>query len=357
MESVEPTPKRLDEWLGTQPHKWFPGGENYANRFTTIASEIKKIAREIDRAALVAELRKEKTPIEDVVYLTHHGPDHVENVIRRASDLVLSSGSMVSPYEAYLLLVGILIHDIGLIHGRAGHAAECRRMLWELGDKVGDDTPEKQVIADIACAHSDGVSGDRDTIGRLEPACYTLGCMVRPQLLAAVLRFADELADDKSRASRFLIEQRLITKRSEVFHAYSNCLHSVVVAGRGVSLIFYLTDNEALKLYGKGDGETYLLEEILERSLKMHLERVYCMRFFPPDHRVDRIDVKIEVAGSRIDSFLHVLDTITYRLTDGGYPNPPTGGIYTLCPSLQGRADECRRKLAEARREREDDKV
>lgn len=357
MGSVAQPPKRLDEWLGTQAPTSFPGAANYAHRFTTIADEFEKIARETDRAALLAELRKETKPIEDVVYLTHHDPGHVDTVIQRASDLVMLSEAAVTPYEAYLLLVSIHVHDAGLVYGRAGHAEACRKILWALGGKAGDDTPEKQVIADIASAHSTGVSGDRDTIGKLQPACHTLGQRVRPQFLAAVLRFADELADDKSRASRFLLDQHLITKSSEVFHAYSSSLHSVVVADRGVSLVFYLTDKEALARYTKGNGETYLLEEILARSLKMHLERVYCMRFFPPERRVDSIDVKIEVAGSRQNSFLRVLDAIAYQLTDGGYPEPPPGGIYALCPALEGRADECRRKLAEARGERQNGQV
>ena len=34
-----------------------------------------------------------------------------------------------------------------------------------------------------------------------------------------------------------------------------------------------------------------------------------------------------------------------------------TDGIYALCPDLEGRAEECRRKLADARGERQDGQV
>ena len=65
------------------------------------------------------------TSAEDQGIYTDHGPDHFDSVIRYAGKLlnlpVVIEGNekiCISPYEVFILLVSILLHDAGNIYGR-----------------------------------------------------------------------------------------------------------------------------------------------------------------------------------------------------------------------------------------------
>ena len=260
-------------------------------------------------------------------WLTDHGTQHITTVIRRASELLVDGESLLlTPYEAFLLLTAIHFHDVGNVFGRDKHERHITRLMQELDDSlIGSDGIERRMIRDIAKAHggyADSEGHDKDTIGRLswEPARNNRE--PRVQLLAAVLRFADELADDYTRTSRFLIDNQLIRK-SEVYHVYADRLRQVRIRpeDRKVVLQFELDSTHATKKYWKGRRKVYLYDEIVERSLKMHREHVYCLRFMQPHVRIDTIDVSIEVTT---DSYLTVLKKVTFSLVQRGYPDRPT---------------------------------
>jgi hypothetical protein len=214
--------------------------------------------------------------------------------------------------------------------------------MKRLGSRAGDDELEKKVITDIAAAHGGHADdGGKDTISHLipEPTIRLLSEDVRVQFLAALLRFADEIADDRGRASRFALAAGAIPPKSRIYHQYSQSLHSVTVGEREITLDFDLSEAVAEDRFEKKIAalycETYLLDEIFERSLKMHLERMYCMRFLRPWIRLDEVRVNIEVYEVRDGRYGRRLEQIRYRLSEIGYPERPGGGIRDLCPELK----------------------
>ena len=74
-----------------------------------------------------------------------------------------------------------------------------------------------------------------------------------------------------------------------------------------------------------------MLDEIYERTLKMHRERSYCMRFLRPEISIDRIDVEIKVYSK---DYGRELAKIPYRLEESGYPESSAGGVLSACPSI-----------------------
>ena len=88
-------------------------------------------------------------------WLTDHGVGHVSTVIRRVEDLTFKNGRCVlSPYEAYLVLVAAHVHDVGNVFGRERHEKRAKEILFALESNcVGDDNIEKRMIFDIAMAH------------------------------------------------------------------------------------------------------------------------------------------------------------------------------------------------------------
>jgi len=318
--------KTLRDWLADAPKHQFPGGgaPDYWKRFEALEDYLNTyVHKHVTAGAMIA----------DGGYLTDHGPDHIRTVIQRASDLARSPHFTLTPYEAYLFLAATHIHDVGNIFARATHEITSEEVMEKLGLLLGEDRVEQIAIHSIAGAHGGTIDGDKDKIRRLAPEDYIMGATIRPRTLAALLRFADELADDRSRAARFLLELGKVPKSSEVYHQYASALHSVVarVPGDTVELRFSMTKDDACRTFGKGSDQVYLLDEIFERAVKMHRERMYCMRFLRPEISVERIRVKVEVFGPKFSGTPKV---IPFSLEEAGYPELPGRTIHALCPEL-----------------------
>ena len=134
----------------------------------------------------------------------------------------------------------------------------------------------------------------------------------------------------------------------EAYHAYSHALLSSEVREGAISFGFELTRDLATRKMQKGTKHVYLLDEIYERTLKTHIERMYCMRFVRSHVLVDRIHVKIKVFDTFDEDNMpkNICDPISYCLCEKGYPEKPPGGIHKLCPELKGlTGKELRKKL------------
>ena len=99
---------------------------------------------------------------------------------------------------------------------------------------------------------------------------------------------------------------------------------------------FDVRKSDALRTFRKKDKksqtvDTYLIDEILSRTMKTHYERVYCSRFMRPIVDVVGLSVRIEVTDNIQYSLLR---QITFRLQESGYPDVDARDIYKLCPDL-----------------------
>ncbi len=322
----------LDLWLSQQPDASFPHhmGQKYPLRYESVSEYLNyNVHPHVEKGALV----------QNDGYLTDHGPEHIKMVIRRAGELLghpVSSYPQLDTYEVYLLLMAAHFHDIGNLYGRKEHEKKTGPIMDHLGNLVGTEMVEKKAIRQIASSHGGSINGDKDTIHRLSKRDPLLGVDVNFQAIAAILRFADELADDSTRAARALIELGVIPTKSEVFHAYSKSLQSVQVKpSQGlVVLRFSFLKSAATYKFGKGRRKVYLLDEIYERTLKMHFERQYCMRFMREFVKIDALDVKIEIYEDE-NSMTPCIDPIGYRLEEKGYPTSKDVKIAELCPDVR----------------------
>ena len=255
----------------------------------------------------------------DQVLLTDHGPRHVAKVIRRIGELTRIDGSfVVEPKDAYFLAVAAHLHDVGNYLGRDEHEKRAREVLFDLEESlIGRDNFEKRFILDIARAHGGEVEGSKDTIGRLS-------ANGNRRKLAAILRFADELAEDKERTSTadasILANDECLRKKSEVFHVYAGCLDRVEIDHdtRSVRFSFEMLCSHLSNTYYKEGALVYLLDKVFERTLKAHREQVYCSKFMIPDVVSDTVDVEINVCSERYE---RVLGLFHYTLAQRGYPS------------------------------------
>jgi len=259
---------------------------------------------------------------------THHDLGHVDDVIRKAGQIVgLGSEANtpaiehMKPYEVFVLLVACLIHDAGNKTGRKGHAAKARKILGDVSD---DRLPQKEIsiISNVAKAHGgETLSGGKDTIGELSPKDGVDNTKVRPQMLAAILRLADELAENYRRASTRnepeSIFPNLYCKRISPHVDYES---------RRLTLDFTLSDKDCKLLEKDEHGvEMYFLDYIANRVSKTELERRYCDRYLRGFATFEETRVKIELLRKAEDW----ADPIFFTLKENGYPTDKPSEIVT----------------------------
>ncbi len=75
----------------------------------------------------------------------------------------------------------------------------------------------------------------------------------------------------------------------------------------------------ASQTFNKRGRQTYLLDEIYDRTLKMERERRYCMRYLRPCFSLDRIKIEIVIQNADPKK-AHLHYTIPYTLEENGYP-------------------------------------
>lgn len=246
--------------------------------------------------------------------LTDHGVNHVQSVIQHANDII-SDVKQLTGYEIYLLLLSIHFHDVGNIYGRYEHEQKIEGIINDLGKELPLDIPEKQFINDIATAHGGYCDGDKDTIRHIGSDQKYGNVDVRPKMLAAILRFADEISDDLGRAK---FDFR-IPKANEVFHEYSKALLPVSIEGSTILLHYQIPYELTQRKVGKGSKETYLYDEILSRIAKCMRELEYCRKYACGLIKVSSLSVKIEIIqNGTFRPMKKVGDS--FRLTLQGYP-------------------------------------
>ncbi|MCW3490232.1 HD domain-containing protein [Dethiobacter alkaliphilus] len=258
-------------------------------------------------------------------FLTDHGQEHVAMVIQRAGLILGAKVEKLLGYEIFLLLLAIHFHDVGNIYGREKHEERIFEVMEKLGQRLPLDTPSKRLVAKIAMAHGGEYNGCKDTVSNLLESEYLQGIAIRTALLASILRFADEIADDHTRSSRFMHEQGIIPAMNKLYHDYSACLQPAAIEGSTLILKYDIPYNLAVRQSTKESSSSqnglchvYLYDEILNRLKKCLCELDYCQKYSQGFIGITSIRAEIEV--HQPDKLNPVYkDKIMFRLS--GYPS------------------------------------
>jgi hypothetical protein len=222
--------------------------------------------------------------------------------------------------------------------GREGHVVSLQDVMRTAGEACGRDEIERILLRKIAQAHGGTLRGVRDSNDKigltLEPVVSFTEDDARPRVISSILRFADELSDDKKRAYKTLLEINKIPKKSQVFHAYATSLEAVTIKHdeKSVELRFFIHKDFTLEKFGKLEEEIYLLDEVYNRTMKINLGRIYCMQFCKKLIDIEKIVVEIRFYANFVDDEL--FPPINFTLCDSGYPETHRDGIYGLCDTL-----------------------
>ena len=232
-----------------------------------------------------AKLKKEVYPYIRATEpdLTDHGQDHVRTVLRNLMELLSDDGMIktLTGIELYFLGMLVLFHDVGNLYGRENHHQNVSQVFDDVRGTSPSIRREKTLIVRAARAHTGlAADGTPDTLQDLPIDEQLEGRKVRFQQMAAILRFADELAEGPERTSHFMREQGLFATESEIYHEYSAATN-VLIDRPGRRIV--LTYEVAVQKEGGRDERTSklltFLKFVFDRIGKLDQERRYA-RFY-----------------------------------------------------------------------------
>ena len=189
-----------------------------------------------------------------------------ENAILLLSDDGIKK---LSGIEMYCLGMFILFHDTGNVYGRKNHHKKVGRVFDCIRDKDISLRHEKTLVVRATSAHTGKAQdGSCDTLKEVAELDHLANRPVRLRELAAILRFADELAEGPQRTSEFMQVEDLYESESKKFHDYAS--RTTILIDRQNSRIFitYTIDIDI----NKPDELSDFLSFVFERIQKLNQE-------------------------------------------------------------------------------------
>jgi hypothetical protein len=254
--------------------------------------------------------------------ITDHGEMHIQDVLQRAYEIVNMDRVSFTPLELYILCMSILVHDVGNLSGREEHTVK----INDYFNHTIFNTIDKDHIKIVTLVASKHGGKNCDTIGSLLNAGILDGDRLDLCKIAAVLRFADELAEGKQRTSSILLSHQVISKESTIYHEYSSVLQRPIIDHDTIILEYNLylresnENSEEKQLNYKRNELAELIRFIFSRIQKLYNELMYCAHFC-----------------SCLDKLKKVKATLNFYLDDNSYsPIELCSGLNCLELSNQG---------------------
>ncbi|MBH1970813.1 hypothetical protein FK216_06135 [Moraxellaceae bacterium AER2_44_116] len=207
--------------------------------------------------------------------LSDHSETHIEDVLKNAWQLVENVMDKLNSIELYFLCIGILFHDVGNIYGRKKHNKTISP-IYQYILALMPSRDEMQHTLSICQAHT-GLGKDKttDTLQDLKDAFFMRN-KVRLRDLAAIIRFADELAEGEGRTSKFMLDNNFFSEESQIYHLYAAmCSHPAIDKSNGRIILNFNIDIKN-PWFSTADKLIDFINFVYSRVLKLDEERRYC---------------------------------------------------------------------------------
>ncbi len=225
--------------------------------------------------------------------LSDHSSSHIDNVLNNAYKLLEQEANNLADLDAnkakykgidlYLLCTSILFHDVGNFFQRAYHNQNIQVVLNDLFSQFfyNEFKREKNHIISAGRAHTGRDSdGSKDTLKGVSVIDHSAGEKIQLRDIAAIVRLADELAEDPQRTCQYMLWKKKITPESNIYHRYAECTNIMIDAQNGrINLTYDIELNLDTSQIMSDTDRKYLkefLELIHKRIFKLDQERKYC---------------------------------------------------------------------------------
>lgn len=249
-------------------------------------------------------------------FLTDHGPTHIADVLDNVQALIGEDRKNLTSLELYCLILSVLFHDVGNIFDRIEHrktAAKVFEYVWPYTERRLE---EYRLLNEIIKAHC-GITrnGSKDTIKNVEGVDQLEGKKIRLRQIAAIVRFADELAEGQHRTSLFVQEQFGLPPHSEIYHKYANITKIMIDRGNNRVALSYticLKNTKGGLTDDKKNELRTLLDYVYKRIITLNQERQYA-KFYSEYLPFDETSVSLNF---QIGPYPDVLDLPRLYLND-----------------------------------------
>jgi phosphoserine phosphatase len=219
-----------------------------------------------------------------------HGPSHIKRVLINLDKLLGKSPLRhLSPYELFLAMMAVLYHDVGILRGRKEHAATSARLLSAEKENYIFDETDKFFISAIVLSHSSTV--DISLRPEDQPA---KGYDVRPRLLCALVRLADELDEDVRRADPLLREKLDLPKESKFYWRFNERIRGIKIDRSSSEIVFNVAFAKDDIAYVEEGMSSSFIELCFKKIVKVNRERVYCNQYLPSPLAMQRIKIMLQ---------------------------------------------------------------
>jgi hypothetical protein len=227
-----------------------------------------------------------------------HGPEHIKRVLQNLDKLLGASplrANSLNAYELFLAMMAILYHDVGILRQRKDHAMLSKLFLEIDRNDFIFDPRDKEVIALAVVSHS----SSRDI--ELEASAFAQvetigGQRVRPRVVAALVRFADELDEDYRRANSTVMELLELPEESKFYWQFCQRIQGIEPCPSKHEIVFYVEfKNEDVGKVVQAEGKgTPFLSAFAEKISKINRERVVVNRFLPEKLQYHKITLEVK---------------------------------------------------------------
>ena len=261
--------------------------------------------------------------------LTDHGIDHVMEVKKNAIRLLSDDGVVrgLSGIEMYCLGMFILFHDVGIVLGRENHHNKVAEVFDEIRGNNGSVFHEKTLVVKATRAHTGTAQdGSSDTLKEVAELDHLDGERIQLRQLAAILRFADELAEGPQRTSQFMRTKKLYSNESGKFHDYAASTNILIDRKNGRIVLTYNIDIDVKS----PDKLRDLLEFIFCRIQKLNQERQYARyySYLLDPFRFTEVSFNFQYGSDILDT-----DLVPLKLTDIVVPGDQVKELEAIDPA------------------------
>lgn len=314
----------------------------------TLETALEDLGEESDNAEeLFAQYIQTKRYLEDEMYpwvqaecswYTDHGEQHINSVINQASRLLRDElrnpeEGELNELDIFVLLTGILWHDVGMIVNRSEHDRISTEVSGRFQDMAFPSTGVKGTVDDIIKGHRNRSGLDipqKNTSFNIHSRVYTL----YPKALAGILRFADEISETQERVSGDSWVRSTVPEESQIFWRYAQSIQGCYpdINGKSIRMNIELTNEDASKMYpcpdpfaqrANADNEISLMEYLICRLEKLVNELAYCERYFNRYVEIREVELSLTIRDGERDIIKEINETLgaTGLTTKGTYPD------------------------------------
>jgi hypothetical protein len=229
---------------------------------------------------------------------TNHGRSHINRVLEKLDRLVdgdpLRDG-VINAYELFLTMVSVLYHDVGLLRGRKGHQITSQLLVGDENNEYLVNANDRDIIKAAVVSHSSNEDIEH-RCARFAETEVIGSYSVRPRVVAALVRLADELDEDYRRADPTL-EQRLnMADDSRFFWRAAQCIRGILPVRNARQIrIDVKFDLEDCGRFFRVDGKPRsFIGLFAEKLTKINSERKLTTKYLPPTIQYDELRISVK---------------------------------------------------------------